>query len=572
MSVPTASDPGSASSRKLKVFLSYSRKDSAFAEDPLAALELGGFDAYLDKQDIAPAEPWEARLANLIRLADTVVFIISPNSLASSHCNWEVEETTRCGKRLIPLIFAPVPDEDVHPQLKRLNYVQFASEPFLKSVGELARALRADAGWIREHTRYGELAIRWAERNRPDALLLRGSDLDDAKRWAIKRPGDAPEISAGQQSYIEASSRAADNELSAKASLRSRVLAGLLAASAAFALLAAASIVLWRMTAAAEAQLAAKNTELDAANARLKRKLALRVSPLGYMPYDVPAGWFQIATGYTSAVAFVEQRSKPGQITASGVLRKGKLLDPAWSDRPVFVTASYVIGNQRQFISALDPAEVDIVMLGPGSERQKTRLGILLWQSDSLGVSVSSVEGNLPAYAEPIKSANAAPSALANLDRLTVEQVKASFDDRAMLQSKKDPRPIVFIGNLQGRNEVAVSISHLFGALEDWEPEAAKAIPNFLSPTGQAIRSAPQRINDQVRPDLVYTHGTLPGSGGSPLFDAETGDLIGIHLMSYPCVQPVAPDRRCEASGTSFPRLLAAIRNSREPTDTRRPR
>ena len=41
------------------------------------------------------------------------------------------------------------------------------------------RALRADAGWIREHTRYGELAIRWMERNKPAALLLRDTDLDD---------------------------------------------------------------------------------------------------------------------------------------------------------------------------------------------------------------------------------------------------------------------------------------------------------------------------------------------------------------------------------------------------------
>lgn len=42
---------------KLKVFLSYSRKDSAFAQELLAGLELLGFEAYLDKEDIAPGEP-----------------------------------------------------------------------------------------------------------------------------------------------------------------------------------------------------------------------------------------------------------------------------------------------------------------------------------------------------------------------------------------------------------------------------------------------------------------------------------------------------------------------------------
>jgi hypothetical protein len=143
----------------------------------------------------------------------------------------------------------------------------------------------------------------------------------------------------------------------------------------------------------AKARLVEQNTLLDAANARLERKLALRASPRGYMPYDVPAGWFQIATSYTGAVAFVERRTGPNRVTASGVLVEGRLLNPTWSERPVFVTASYVVGRGTEFAMAMDPAEAQIVVFGPNSERRKARLGLLLWQSDSLGVSVSSIEG-----------------------------------------------------------------------------------------------------------------------------------------------------------------------------------
>jgi len=204
-------------------------------------------------------------------------------------------------------------------------------------------------------------------------------------------------------------------------------------------------------------------------------------------------------------------------------------------------------------------------VFGPNSERRKARLGLLLWQSDSLGVSVSSIEGDLPAHATPIKAANTAPAALSDLDRLTFAEVKALFDDRAMLKYQKEPRPIVFIGNLQGRNEVAISISHLLGALERSPPGDPKALQNIgknLSrPTARSRGIDPEPVTARVQPDLVYTHGTLPGSGGSPLFDAETGDLIGIHLMSYPCAKSVAPERRCGAAGTSFPRLLASIRS-----------
>ena len=56
--------------QKLKVFISYSRKDSDFAGDLLTGLQACGFEPYLDKRDIAPGEPWEERLARLIQSAE----------------------------------------------------------------------------------------------------------------------------------------------------------------------------------------------------------------------------------------------------------------------------------------------------------------------------------------------------------------------------------------------------------------------------------------------------------------------------------------------------------------------
>jgi hypothetical protein len=58
---------------RLKVFISYSRKDSAsFADELLAGLEVGGFAPFLDRHDIAAGEDWEARLDGLIAQSDTV--------------------------------------------------------------------------------------------------------------------------------------------------------------------------------------------------------------------------------------------------------------------------------------------------------------------------------------------------------------------------------------------------------------------------------------------------------------------------------------------------------------------
>lgn len=52
-----------ADDKELHVFISYSRKDLAVAEDLRDRLVGSGFGAYLDQHDILPSEPWQDRLA-----------------------------------------------------------------------------------------------------------------------------------------------------------------------------------------------------------------------------------------------------------------------------------------------------------------------------------------------------------------------------------------------------------------------------------------------------------------------------------------------------------------------------
>jgi hypothetical protein len=69
---------------KLKIFISYSRRDaSQFADELVAGLELAGFAPFVDRLDIAPGEPWEERLGGLIAQSDTVVFVVSPEAVKS---------------------------------------------------------------------------------------------------------------------------------------------------------------------------------------------------------------------------------------------------------------------------------------------------------------------------------------------------------------------------------------------------------------------------------------------------------------------------------------------------------
>jgi hypothetical protein len=198
------------STGKLKVFISYSRKDSAaFADDLVLWLQDRGFAPFLDRHDIKPGEPWEARLGALIEQSDTVVFVISPESAKSERCFWEIDKALGSSKRLLPVIYRSVPDGEIPAKLRDLQFVRFDTAlGMMRPLRELAEALRVDLEWIREHTRLGELAARWQSRDRPESLLLRDDDLLAAKAWTAKRKPDAPEITELQRSFLRASERA----------------------------------------------------------------------------------------------------------------------------------------------------------------------------------------------------------------------------------------------------------------------------------------------------------------------------------------------------------------------------
>ena len=209
IAVPNTFTAHDRAAGKLKVFISYSRRDSSsFAEELLGGLTIAGFAPKLDLHDIATGEDWEARLRGLIHEADTVVFVVSPEAIRSERCQWEVDKTVALSKRLLPVVWIDVPEAEVPAKLKVLNYTHFSGgRSFTKALSELADALRLDLDWIREHTRLGELAARWA-RNKQADMLLRGQELEATNAWVKRRKPEAPEITEAQRLYVNASAEA----------------------------------------------------------------------------------------------------------------------------------------------------------------------------------------------------------------------------------------------------------------------------------------------------------------------------------------------------------------------------
>jgi TIR domain len=146
-----------ANGNKLKVFISYSRKDLTFGQRIVAALESRALAPKIDTRDLPKPEDWRRELLGFIRDADAVVFIISPNSLLSPVCSWEVEQVARLNKRLAPIVLERVSDDRIPEAIAKINYLFFdRPDDFEDQVDEFAQALQTDLIWLKEHTRLGD--------------------------------------------------------------------------------------------------------------------------------------------------------------------------------------------------------------------------------------------------------------------------------------------------------------------------------------------------------------------------------------------------------------------------------
>jgi hypothetical protein len=72
------------------VFISYSRKDIAFARILHGALKDRNLDTWIDWEDIPPSADWLAEVYRAIEEADTFVFVVSAASVGSEVCNKEI--------------------------------------------------------------------------------------------------------------------------------------------------------------------------------------------------------------------------------------------------------------------------------------------------------------------------------------------------------------------------------------------------------------------------------------------------------------------------------------------------
>jgi WD40 repeat protein len=193
------------------VFISYSRKDRDFVRRLDEALQASGREAWVDWEGIRPTEEFMQAIYGAIEGADTFVFVLTPDSVASEVCKREIAHAAAQNKRMVPIIARDVDAKAVPEPLAKLNWV-FCRETddFENAAAVLISALDTDLEWVHAHTRLLTRAIEWEAKRKNSSFVLRGDDLQSAEQWLAEAGSDKErQPTPLQVEYIISSRKAA---------------------------------------------------------------------------------------------------------------------------------------------------------------------------------------------------------------------------------------------------------------------------------------------------------------------------------------------------------------------------
>lgn len=124
----------------MRLFISYGHVDKTIVQDWIVSkLLAGGHDVWFDARLVAGQE-WKLQLSDEIKRSDALVYCITPESIASEWCQWELAKAVEFGKPVVPVLLqvrTKIPDS-----LSQLQYVDFSDGPTGDAVARLMGGLQ----------------------------------------------------------------------------------------------------------------------------------------------------------------------------------------------------------------------------------------------------------------------------------------------------------------------------------------------------------------------------------------------------------------------------------------------
>lgn len=170
-----------------QVFLSYSEKERAFMEKLAKTLRRESFTVWTNKTDIHSGEDFVEAIYRGIEEADNVVYLMSEASLQSPYCQQELTHALSQEKRIIPLLIQDVDIEQIPPELRFLQFINFTDheeeDKYRAAAAKLIKVLYQDAAYYEQHKIILSKTLKWERQKRNPSILLRSYDLRKAEAW-----------------------------------------------------------------------------------------------------------------------------------------------------------------------------------------------------------------------------------------------------------------------------------------------------------------------------------------------------------------------------------------------------
>ena len=172
------------------MFISYSRRDLAFASRLYNSLMDEDLEVWFDQEDIPPAVDFLHEIESGINLSHNFIFIISPDSIQSEYCQMEIEYAVKQGKRILPILYIepPMGSTELPLEIKKLNWIFFreGSEDYHSALLKLLDTLEQHKEYVATHTQLLNKAIFWSKNQKRFEYLLMEEDRINAESWLKK--------------------------------------------------------------------------------------------------------------------------------------------------------------------------------------------------------------------------------------------------------------------------------------------------------------------------------------------------------------------------------------------------
>ena len=150
-----------------EVFISYAREDQGFARKLRDALTADNRTVWMDETGIQPTAEWLKTIFENIEASDNFLFLITPDSVVSTYARKEIDHAALNHKRMVPIFYRAVPDDDVPEAVGKYQRIDFTGVDSLDAkFVKLIDALDTDLEWVEALNRLLVRAKHWEGKKR----------------------------------------------------------------------------------------------------------------------------------------------------------------------------------------------------------------------------------------------------------------------------------------------------------------------------------------------------------------------------------------------------------------------